>query len=154
MLAPFLGANEMPIWMPSFSPASAPFRRDDMSIVKIEVCLLSQARPGVLKALQKKQGESYLEYLPLKIRRRSILFLFFWCCKFLRSLPLRRCLRFLLSGKCSDEENWRRSGKRRRPPLSFGLTASSDSFIMGSRTSLAGIYFHIHQTVNIFNIIL
>jgi len=75
----------------------------------------------------------YLEYFSLNTRRRSSFFLTFWFCRFLRSVPLRRYRRVLLSGKWFGEENWRRSAKRRRPPLSLISTASSASFIFAPR---------------------
>jgi hypothetical protein len=81
-----------------------------------------------------------LECFSLNIRRRSIFFLFLRLSKVLRSLPLRRCLRFLLSGKCSDDENWRRSGTRRRPPLSFTPLETTDSDIAAPRPPQIDIY--------------
>ena len=64
------------------------------------------------------------EYFSLKARRRSIFFFTFKFCRLLRSEPLRRCRQERLSGKWSEEEDLRRSGKERLPPRSLILRIS------------------------------
>jgi len=79
------------------------------------VCLQTQTN------IQLQLSSAYLqfEYFSLKAFRRSIFFRTLTLCNLLRSDPLRRWRKKRLSGKWSDEEDLRRSGRDLLPPRSF-----------------------------------
>ena len=75
-------------------------------------------RPNPIRA-KRYRLHGQPEYFSLKALRRSSFLRTFALCKLLRSEPLRRWRRKRLSGKCSDEEDLRRSGRDLLPPRSF-----------------------------------
>ena len=75
-------------------------------------------RPNPIRA-KRYRLHGQPEYFSLKALRRSSFLRTFALCRLLRSEPLRRWRRKRLSGKCSDEEDLRRSGRDLLPPRSF-----------------------------------